>query len=123
LLEGAAPGTHIKIDSNNNIIHTTPANRQAEIGGDKSENINGNKLVSVGGDVTDDVAGNWTIQAADMAIVEAPHIILEGDLMVKGPGIGGTSGITFIGDLNVEGNISATGTIIDTDGNTNHHSH
>lgn len=122
------PGTHIKIDSNNNIIHITPSNRQSEIGGDKSEIIAGNKTASVGGDISDDVTGNWTIVVDGTATIQSPQINLAG----AGGGVGMSSeksnkthegSYTLIGDLAVTGNISATGTIIDAAGNTNHHSH
>jgi hypothetical protein len=57
-----------------------------------------------GGNKTSDIAGSWTIQAAGNVTIQASRINLQGS-------------------LNVDGDISATGTIVDAGGNTNHHSH
>jgi len=100
------PGTYIKIDAAKNIIFVTP--------GDIKEQAGGNK--------TADIAGNWTIQVSGEATIKSPQINLQGNLSVTADG-GGAGESAFKGNLNVEGNISATGTIMDTSGNTNHHSH
>jgi len=42
----------------------------------------------------------------------------ENDFTIIAPG-----GINIIGDVKVNGNITASGSIIDAAGNTNHHSH
>lgn len=114
------PGTHIKIDAENNIIHLTPANRLNNIGGNKSD--------AVGGGWTIDVGGNANISAGETASIFAPNIILAGNLSTSGSGGGvGTASIkanmTITGGLDVEGDIHATGRIIDDGGNTNHHGH
>ena len=119
-------GTYIKIDSENNIIHVTSANRQNTIGSGKTENI--------GTDWTVEVGGNAIIKAAGTATIEAPQINLIGNM--DSTGAGGATGIasekcnktqtgdyTLIGDFNVQGSISATGGIIDGAGNTANHSH
>jgi hypothetical protein len=110
------PGTYIKIDAENNIIHVTPANG--------SENI--------GGDWTINVAGNAAITAGSAVTIQAPQINMVGNLASTGAGGGtGTSSekcnktqtgnLTLIGNLDVQGNVHATGTIIDDGGNTDHH--
>lgn len=92
------PGTYIKIDAAKKILLVTPA------------------------DIEKTAGGNWTIQVAGIATIQAPQINLQGALSVTG--VGGGSGQTAIaGNLQVDGNISATGTIVDAGGNTNHHSH
>ena len=45
------------------------------------------------------------------------EITVDGPITIKAPVI------NFEGNLEVKGNIHATGTIIDDSGNTNHHSH
>ena len=110
------PGAYIKIDSDNNIIHVTPANRQNSIGGKKTENIGANWTVAVG--------GNATITASGSAKIQAPQIILAGNMTSTGVGGGigsssekanktHTGSYKLIGDFEVEGNIHATGTIIE----------
>ncbi len=50
---------------------------------------------------------------------------IKGDCLITASSIriNAKSGISINGDLDVDGNIHATGTIIDEQGNTNHHSH
>ena len=103
-------GVYIKIDVENKIIHMTPGDRQSDIGGNKSEDI--------GGSVSTNIGGEWTVIADGTVIIQAPNIVLNGALSA-----GGGGGNLISGDLNVDGNIQATGTIIDSGGNTNHHSH
>lgn len=118
------PGTYIKIDSENNIIHVTPANRQNGIGGNKAEEIGGDWTVAVG--------GNASISAAGTATIQAPQIVMAGNLTSTGSGGGvgsssekankvHTGSYKLIGSLEVDGNIHATGTIIDDSGNTANH--
>lgn len=121
-----APGVHIKITPNGDIEHKTPADRNNEIGGSKTE------TVSV--DWTIEIGGSAVIQAAQQATVQAPQITLIGNMTATGTG-GGTGTETkncntqqtgtFVlnGPLQVNGNITATGTIMDGAGNSNHHSH
>jgi len=120
------PGTHIKIDSDNNIIHVTPANR--------TNNIGGNKTETIGGDWTVAVNGSALVTAGDTATIQAPQINLIGNIASTGQGGSmGTSteksnkthdgGYVLNGNLVVNGNISASGSIMDGSGNSNHHSH
>ncbi|MBI4621034.1 MAG: baseplate assembly protein [Desulfobacterales bacterium] len=103
-------GVYIKIEADNKIIHMTSGDQQSGIGGNKSENIDG--------DVSTNIGGAWTIIADGTVTIQAPSIVLNGALSAGGAGANLISG-----DLNVDGNIQATGTIIDSGGNTNHHSH
>ncbi len=82
-------GTYIKIDADKNLIEVTPANRVAEIGGDKTETI---------GRV-------WTIKA--------PLIRQEGNVQATGPGgsIGTTS---FKSHTTQEGSYQLVGPIVCT---------
>ncbi len=110
-------GTFIKIDPDKNIIHATPANRHNEIGKDKNENIGAVWTMNVG--------GNAGIKAGGTATIEAPQIRMIGNMSATGAG-GGT-GIssekcnkTLIGNLEVQGNIHATGTILGDAGTDQH---
>lgn len=92
------PGTHIKIDADNNITCVTPADAGANVGGD------------------------WNITVGGTAKVAAPQIILQGLLSVLGPD-GGAGSSTLTGSLHVTGNITSDGSIIDSGGNTPNHDH
>jgi len=79
-------GTYIKIDADKNLIEVTPANRVAEIGGNKTETI----------------GGVWTIKA--------PLIIQEGNVQSSGPG--GTIGsVTCQAHTAQQGSYTLTGPI------------
>lgn len=83
------PSTYIKIDAGKNLIEVTPANRVAEVGGNKTETI----------------GGVWTIKA--------PLIIQEGN--VQATGAGGAVGMTTVrahtqqeGSLTMLGHVQCT---------------
>ncbi|APC14521.1 baseplate assembly protein [Pseudomonas frederiksbergensis] len=56
-------------------------------------------------------AKNLTVESGDLVVVKAPSATLD------------IPQVTLNGDLQVNGNINATGTIMDTGGNSNHHDH
>lgn len=101
-----APGTHIKVDAENNIIHITPADALADIGGDKQESV----------------GGSWTIQVAGEATIQAPTINLRGNLSAVGSegGVGQetksadtthTGSYQLTGPMTITGNLVVAGTI------------
>lgn len=116
-------GTYIKIDPGKNIITATPGNLQENVGGNKGEYVSGAWTVNVQGDATLAAGGNASVTAGGRADISAPIIGLNGEVTSSG----GTAGVmTLDCDLvckNIEsdGNIHATGTIIDELGNTDHH--
>jgi len=55
--------------------------------------------------------GSVDIEAATQVTVKAPAVVLD------------TPATTLQGDLQVNGNIAATGTVMDVGGNSNHHTH
>lgn len=55
--------------------------------------------------------GAINIEAAHPVTVKAPAVTLD------------TAQTTLMGDLQVDGNVNATGTVMDAGGNSNHHSH
>lgn len=55
--------------------------------------------------------GTVTVEAGQPVLVKAPAVTLD------------TPQTTLEGDLQVNGNVSATGSIMDAGGNSNHHSH
>lgn len=55
--------------------------------------------------------GTVRLQAAQSVTVKAQSVVLD------------TPQTTFEGDLQVNGNVNATGTVMDAGGNSNHHSH
>lgn len=63
------------------------------------------------------------IQGLNVKVTRHPEdgyvtIESESDLTIIAP-----AGVNVVGDVRVEGNITASGKIIDATGNTNHHSH
>ncbi|OQY20072.1 MAG: baseplate assembly protein [Desulfobacteraceae bacterium 4572_35.1] len=120
------PGVYIKITAEGNIVHKTPSDRINEIGGNKTE--------TVGADWNINVGGSAAIKAATSATIQAPQINLLGNVSTSAAG-GGTATETktanteqtgsfkLIGDFDVEGNIRASGSIIDEGGNTSNHNH
>ena len=66
-------------------------------------------------------------------LVDSPDSTFTGTVLIKklltylkglvGKGGGGGSGARIEGDIQITGNINATGSVIDGGGNTNHHSH
>lgn len=120
------PGVYVKIAPEGHIVACTSADRVNDIGGSKTETI--------GADWTIEIGGSASIIATVAATVQAPQINLVGNLSAVGTGGGhGTEtkdcdteqmgGFTLTGDLQVNGNINATGTVLDGAGNSNHHSH
>ena len=71
------PGTHIKIDAENNIIHVTPADRKNDIGGNKTESIGGKTETAIGGNWTVSVDGDVNIEAGGTATIKAAKIKLN----------------------------------------------
>jgi len=108
-------GSYIKIsDNKNKITLKSPAGRKVEI------NDSGNKITiatnSCSIELLDD-SGTVRVTSAKLLEVrtKAIRIIATG-------GVGGRP-VSIQGDIQVEGSIYATGSIIDSGGNTNHHSH
>jgi phage baseplate assembly protein V len=66
-------------------------------------------LVKCGRNITVE-AGEPLVVKAPSATLDIPQVILNGELLVKG-------------GLKVNGDIEATGTVMDIGGNSNHHSH
>jgi len=83
-------GTYIKIDADKNLIEVTPANRTAQVGGDKTETI----------------GGTWTIKA--------PLIVQEGNVQSSGPG-GAIGTVTTRANTQQEGNYTLLGKITCTE--------
>lgn len=120
------PGIFISITPAGNIIHATSADKVNDVGGGKTE--------SIGADWQIEVAGNAVISAAGQATIQAPQINLVGNIAATGTGGGQgtetkncdtaqTGSFVLTGNLQVNGNIDASGTIMDGSGNSNHHSH
>jgi hypothetical protein len=120
------PGVYVKITATGNIVATTDADKINDIGGGKSE--------TVGADWSIEVGGSAMIQATVAATVRAPLIHLVGNMTTTGAGGGHgtetkdcdteqTGAFTLTGDLQVNGSIAASGTIMDGSGNSNHHAH
>jgi len=78
--------------------------------------------------------GDVLIQSGTKITLQAPQVVLDtpqttltghesvaGGLAIAGAGAGTATSIT--GNVQVSGNINATGTIMDAGGNSNHHSH
>jgi len=63
-----APGIFIKITPEGNIVHKTGADLVNETGGDKTETV----------------GGNWGIEVSGDALIKAPQITLDGEVMVTG---------------------------------------
>ena len=66
-------------------------------------------LVKCGRNITVE-SGEAVIVKAPSATLDIPQVTLNGDLQVNG-------------DVNVDGNIGSTGAVMDSAGNSNHHSH
>lgn len=77
--------------------------------------------VQCAGDVEVVAAGHVTVAAADRIELSAPAV----NIAAAGGGTVATmtGAFALAGSLSVEGNIQATGSIIDGGGNTNHHTH
>ena len=81
----------------------------------------GNIRVETPGEVEVRTEGEVRIVSATRVVIQTPNMVIKGKT-------GATNAVmeadfTLVGNLEVEGNIHATGSIIDEDGNTNHHSH
>lgn len=75
-----------------------------------------------------DAAGTVTVRAAGLVTVKAPEVFLDTPL-VRTSGdvqIGGSLGVAGSGSgasVSISGDVSVDGAVIDSGGNTNHHSH
>lgn len=80
------------------------------------------------GAVTLDARGSVTVVADGGVTLDAPTTTVTGHLEVQqgisaSGGSGGGAAAEFAGNISVNGNVDATGTVMDAGGNTNHHSH
>jgi phage baseplate assembly protein V len=82
--------------------------------------------------LTVNIPGPITIVASGPVTIDAPHVTCTGTLTVKGKltylgGMAGFSGdgatAVITGHVTVDGDVSATGTVMDGGGNSNHHEH
>jgi len=92
---------------------------------DKSEhklkaNVKGDIDVKATGRADIDIQGQIYIKSATNVTIQAPIINMKGGSPAEGYFEGN---FRLIGNLYVQGNIHATGSIIDDGGNTNHHTH
>lgn len=89
------------------------------------DRASGTLTVIATGPVVVQAGGPVTVTAPSVTI-DAPQVTVTGHLTV-GNGIavsgGGGSAATISGNVAVEGSISASGSIMDAGGNSNHHSH
>jgi len=78
------------------------------------------------------IAGTVLVQAASATVVsdtvtlDTPNTTCTGNLTIAGSltmGTGGGATATITGNVQVQGSINATGSIMDSGGNSNHHSH
>ncbi|MEG6552453.1 baseplate assembly protein, partial [Desulfocurvibacter africanus] len=73
----ADPDTYIKIDAGRRILHVTPANAEASIGGDWLVKVEGDVRVEAGGTITHKTAGpvsGVVTQQCICALTGLPHI-------------------------------------------------
>lgn len=63
-----------------------------------------------------------TIKAPDI-LLDTPTVTITGVISMEGQGANGAATATIKGHVAVDGNINATGTVMDGGGNSNHHSH
>lgn len=82
--------------------------------------VKGDIEIKATGKADVDVQGQVFIKSSSRIIIQAPQISMRGGSPAEGVFEGN---FRLIGNLDVEGNIHASGSIIDEGGNTNHHSH
>lgn len=98
--------------------------------GNANVTAKGTANVKSTGNATVETEGEATVKAASAVTIDAPSTHCTGSLTVDGAltykgGLAGSggSGAAIQGNVTVTGNINATGAIMDTAGNSNHHSH
>lgn len=89
--------------------------------GDIEVIANGNVTATVGGAVALDAQGDIDVTSATRVSVKAPVVAISGASGGAQTSLEGD--FTLVGSLHVDGDITATGTIIDQGGNTPNHSH
>lgn len=62
------------------------------------------------------------LKAPSNILLDTPEVVVTGVISMLGQGATGATA-TIKGHVQVEGNINATGTVLDGGGNSNHHSH
>lgn len=82
----------------------------------------GNKLTAEIANEVNVTAKTATVTAADLIHLKSKAIVLECESL-NILSSSGSSAARLKGDFALEGSLSATGSIIDTSGNTNHHTH
>lgn len=88
-----------------------------EYSGDVEQFYSGNLTQHVGGSIVQNVAGNKYVGVQGSSSSDAGGgNVSTGDWNYKGS-------MTFTGNFQINGNVNATGSVIDGGGNTNHHSH
>jgi len=84
----------------------------------------GNKLTAEIENEVKVTAKAATVNASGTLTLMSPAIVLQCDsLSIVSYGGSGSAAATLKGNFGLDGSLTATGSIIDTGGNTNHHSH
>ena len=92
----------------------------------------GGKIVMEIGSTTLELRDDGTTLSTPKLLADAAESTFTGTVLVQKlftylKGLvgksGGGAGASIEGDIQVNGNVSATGSIMDVDGNSNHHSH
>jgi len=129
-VEGTATLTatgDVSIDTEGNLRGQATGDVSITAGGDASVSAGGSASVEAGGDASVSAGGGVSVEGGTSATLKAPEISLDGAVTVTGAlivqGQLSPSGGFAAGDIEIEGSISATGTIIDSTGNTANHSH
>lgn len=74
------------------------------------------------GDILIESGSNVTIKAPNNILLDAPIVTITGVIEILNQNNAGETA-TIKGNVQVEGNINATGSVMDGAGNSNHHSH
>ncbi len=105
-----------------------------EVDGDARVTAGGNIAAQAEGDVEIQAGGKASVTAGSKVVVSAPDIVLSGNISASGAGGGAgaetkhadtehTGGYHLHGNLVVDGNITAAGSILAGGENSNHHTH
>lgn len=142
-------GTYIRIGETPDRVDLSSKNTDKSLAADRNTGKKVNIRIGLAGGVLEltmtptggvllKAAQGVQVEAGEPVLVKAPKVTLETpevhctqDLVVDGTltykngmvGSGGSTTAAIQGNIVVDGNVEATGTIIDAGGNTNHHSH
>jgi phage baseplate assembly protein V len=102
---------------------TVNAGQRVTVNGGETVTVNGGRSVEVNGGQAVMVNGPSIVLSGETIVLDAATLTLAANSLTMQSRGGGSASAQLRGDININGDVSASGTIMDGAGNSNHHVH